>query len=493
MMLRRIIVLTLLLAVCLAASAQQIRIGTSASSDFVQGSFCWNSLPSAAQYGVYRQFPDQDTFALIALQADTCFTDLPSRHLCDDTVRYYVAARLSLPDTVVVSDTVALPYRDLQPTAACRLLLATVDSLSQRVLLSWHPSPDPDVMGYYLCKGAPCTDYDTVWGRLDTTYLCLEEDPAQQHDFRILAFDSCFRASPLTPYYHNLALRLEAEACDRKVTLSWNRYISMPDSVGRYVLCYGYNSDPDTAQQIPVAAVGPYTHTLRIPDSVRSMQCVLRAVNTTGTLCAESARLTHTFSTADTARFLTIDSVVYDDLEPSATLLLSVDSLFDADGYQLYRSQHDGAMRPLAWLPHTGQGRLQYVDRTFSRMDSVLAYTASVTDACRRNPKYSAVHTFLLPEVIPAGAFFPNAIVAGDPDRGTFCPAYLSPLADGYSLTIYSRMGVRVFATQDISQCWTGLSADGRPLPQGVYVYLARCRHADGTVKNYSGTVFLIR
>ena len=40
---------------------------------------------------------------------------------------------------------------------------------------------------------------------------------------------------------------------------------------------------------------------------------------------------------------------------------------------------------------------------------------------------------------------------------------------------------------------WDGPTRTGKLLPQGAYVYQARCHHADGTTKTYTGTVLLLR
>ena len=47
--------------------------------------------------------------------------------------------------------------------------MATVDEATQQIVLTWHPSADPHAMGYHICTGSPCLDYDTVFNRYDTS------------------------------------------------------------------------------------------------------------------------------------------------------------------------------------------------------------------------------------------------------------------------------------------------------------------------------------
>ena len=153
----------------------------------------WNSIPNARQYTIYRHFPNQSGFDAVATLPDTHFVDTLHRVICADTVRYFV--RLSDTSAVLSTDTVGIFFQDDVPTAPCSLRLCSVDTALGQIRLSWYPSPDTDVMGYYICIGSPCRDFDTVWGRLNTSYLCPPEFTASENSFRILAFDSCYQAS----------------------------------------------------------------------------------------------------------------------------------------------------------------------------------------------------------------------------------------------------------------------------------------------------------
>ena len=61
-----------------------------------------------------------------------------------------------------------------------------------------------------------------------------------------------------------------------------------------------------------------------------------------------------------------------------------------------------------------------------------------------------------------------------------------------FELHIYNRQGLLVYHTEDPAAMWDG-TRDGRPCPQGAYVYHWHVRDATDYVKNGTGTITLIR
>ena len=471
------------------------------------GDLCWNSLPQATSYELYRRFPDQTDFTLLATLADTHYTDTLHRVICADTVSYCLLAR-DTSSHAIPSDTAGLFYQDNIPTAPCTLRLCTVDTLLNRVRLSWEPSPDTDVMGYYICMGSPCRDYDTVWGRLNTQYLCredlsLDENAQAEFSFRILAFDSCYQASPLTPYYHNPVLHLSAEPCSRRLHCSWNRYINMPDSVGSYHI--HYKIDGDTEVQCHTAGPnGPFAFDIDVPDlAVRQIHVYLAVFSRNDSLIAYSRVHTFRFDQADTAEYVRILAAEYDEIAPVIHLDFEIDPGFQgADCRLMRRTVKNGDIQPspfvqIATLTRTldpnPQQYLSYTDIDIQRTAQAYVYRLDVPDICHYRTVSSDTLHVDLPDTGEPMAWFPNTLIGGDPELGRFCPGITASLEAGYRLEIYNRMGERVFSTTQSSDCWDGTNRQGKSLPQGAYVYHLRCRHIDGTVKTYTGTVLLIR
>lgn len=477
-----------------AQDSLQLRIVHYYLVDHSVGYLSWNSVSTADTYQVFRHYPDEDRYTLCAATPDTHFTDTLHRVICGDTVGYYVG--VITPDTTIHSDTVGIYYQDNLPTTPCRLRVATIDTTSGRILLTWYPSPDTDVMGYYICMGSPCRDFDTVWGRLNTQYLCPDTlSDSIEYSFRVLAFDSCFQASPLTPYYHNPVLHIEAPSCSRDMHFSWNRYINMPDSVVSYCVCYSI-AGSDTVHRYCTPPEGPYDFDTTISAlEIGAVTAWLEVLGRSASLKSVTRPRTFHFEYGDTADYLSVREAVYDETIPAITVTLAVDSTYRGDEYYLLRSSDaDTLFRRVATLPGSDfvGGRGLYVDRDIKRTVERYTYLLEAPDICHQRTTRSDTLSVTLPPVGEITAFFPNCIIYNHPEVGSFCPVYLSPLADGYSLEIFSRWGNQVFHTDRLGDCWDGTS-EGEPLPQGAYVYLARCKHADGSVKLYKGTVLLLK
>ena len=485
--------ITLLLLLPVVLSAQPLVFTQSAVVDNQVGFLRWRSHPTDTIYRLHRMFPDQEEYTCIATLSDTFYYDTLHRTICADTVNYFVSAAT---DT---SLSVGLFYQDNVPTAPCSLRVCNVENTLGNICLSWYPSPDTDIMGYYICMGDPCLYYDTVWGRLNTSYICREQIDYLNNDvysFRILAFDSCFQASPLTPYYHNLRLEVMAEPCSRQLHCSWNRYINMPDSVGTYSLYYRLQDDDNWCSHF-VGPDGPFTFDTLIPDlAIGHLSAYIVATSTTDSLSAFSLIHDFYFDYGDTADYLRITDLRYDASQPSVTLTLEIDPDFSGRQCYLYRatgtSDNFNQIAELTRSATSPEQFLTYTDLDINRSAGRYVYRIGTPDICGQWIKYSDTAQLLLPEVSPPDAYFPNAIRYGDPDNGRFCPHYLSPLADGYTLDIYNRFGTHLFHTDNLNDCWDGNDIQGRPLPQGVYVYHVHCRHADGSERLYTGTILLL-
>lgn len=488
------IMLTLLLLTAAFAQGQAPQFTRSAALDNHIGLLVWTRCPDAASYTLFRRFPGS-AFAPIATLTDTLFCDTLARTLCADTVAYFV--RATLPDTALDSPAAGIFYQDNLPTAPCSLRTCSVDTALRRVRLSWYPSADTDILGYYICRGFPCMEYDTAWGRLNTSYLCPADlDPLQPQRFRILAFDSCFQASPLTGYYSFPAIMSEPVPCDyQHLRITWQPYYNMPDSVAAYRLFYRFAGDTQLRCHVVAADAEPVFDTMIGNLAAAAVRCWLRVESRNDSLSACSLPRTFELGRADTAGYVELRSAHFDSEAPSVTLSFAIDTAFAGDGTCRIerRLLSDSLFEVVAEMARSGTAEEQYTDFDIRRTDTGYIYRIGVPDGCGQWVKYSDTLRLLLPRVEKAAAFFPNVILAGDPELGRFCPSYLSPLAREYSLHIYNRFGLRCFCTDRIDQCWDGTGPSGTPLPQGTYVYRAYCHHADGTTQTYTGTILLIK
>lgn len=460
-------------------------------ADTMVASLLWSGGAEGLTYQIYRQCPDEASLSLLATTSATTYTDSINRIVCGDTVFYQVVANRGT--THYRSAVEGNYFDDLWPTADCALRVATVDEPSQQIHLSWHESPDDDIMGYYLCTGSPCLDYDTVWGRHNTSYVCQDLLPTEPHEFRILAFDSCFKASPLTEPYNNIVLTVEGGACSRLITASWRAYRGMPQGVGRYTLFYA-NDGANTEFQ-PIATFDT-TQTLsfswQVPDTIFHFRMKVVAENVPQTLQSVSNIVHIDIVIADTAEFIEVSSVAHNTLSGCVDLAFRVDPNFRATDYNLYRREGEGAWHLLAQLPNEGVEQLAYSDCFLPTSDTVCHYRLSVFDSCYLYEKFSATASVLLPSDSESSLFLPNVFVPNDPNNALFCPigSYLD--SEVYEFDIYNRMGLLVFSSSRLGECWDGTYC-GNPVPQGAYVYRIRYRTNQNREKIVVGTVLLLR
>lgn len=306
--------------------------------------------------------------------------------LCGDSVEYQLVdnivtqSHVSNRQTVLVFDPV--------PTTPCQQLVATVDEISQNIVLSWEMNPDTDIMGYYLCRGTPCLDYDTVWGRTNTTYTCIDLSPSEPYTFRLLAFDSCMNQSPLTEYFTNLVLRVATEDCSDRLSLRWNAYEGLPGGVGEYVVQVRYGT---SASWTEVLACHDLSAEIEVPSYVNHVEVRLAAQNPDHTLKAYSNIVAHDYATSDSAAFLYISHASMSADGKSVQLALYVDADFPTTEYAIYRAVGNGPFEHYADLPYTGQSHLIYTDYRISSTAEVYRYKISALDGCGRNEKFSNI------------------------------------------------------------------------------------------------------
>lgn len=493
---RRLFLFLVLLSVCKISVSQQVDSVSCSLFAVSDGDryarLSWNAVEGSPVYRICRKLPGQLFFDTIAVTSDTQYVDHVPFVVCD-TVFYSVVSRVG--ETLFVSNRSGdIIYDNSQPVAGCGYGVASVDSVTQRIMLRWPASPDEDIWGYYLCSGDPCLDYDTVWGRLNNSYECLDLQSTDKHIFRILAFDSCMQASPLTQPFNNIVLTANAPPCSSRVELSWNRYIHMPDSVGLYRIMMADGSGSSFREVATVEAQGPLTYSISV-GALESRVCVkVIAVNTAGTIFSESNMVSCDIPHPDTVLFIQSQMAEYDEMDHHISLSFLVDADFYAeDGYMLYRGVNRYPMTEYAILPYDGLSTVCFVDRALGDADSIFSYCLAVSDGCRMNEKRSDTVEVAIGSPEPVYLFFPNVFTPDKDENSSFCPVSGPYPIVEYNIDIFNRMGLSVYHSENIDQCWDGTDRSGLPVPQGSYVYRVYCKVGAKRQSTYVGTVLLLR
>lgn len=384
-----------------------------------------------------------------------------------------------------------------EPVAPLTQWLATVDEESQQIVLSWNSSDDPQTMGYHVCTGIPCLDYDTVFGRFDTTLFCADHAVTERHVYRLHVFDSAYNVSPLTPSFGNIVLTADVPLCSTEVYVSWTPYVGMPGGIVGYdlqVRLEPYDEDYIEIYTLyPTDSIGPYTYRFDIAEGVTRVKIRVEAVSTLYSidtpLSSFSNIVTVERRTIDTAAYLDITSVEYDSVNVRNIITLSVDTSFHDYPYILWRSIDGSPWDSVAAFSNLVTPSFTYFDHNINPYDSLHCYQLSVNDACDLNPNYSVTRCVVVPDPLPPSAWFPNTLLFGDPINGTFLPCLRGLKGNLYELHIYNRMGLLVFHTTDPATGWT----PDDNVSQGVYAYTLRCRFNDNTIKTYTGTILVLK
>ncbi|MCB0628174.1 MAG: gliding motility-associated C-terminal domain-containing protein [Lewinella sp.] len=160
--------------------------------------------------------------------------------------------------------------------------------------------------------------------------------------------------------------------------------------------------------------------------------------------------------------------------------------------YELYRATVGGATTLLATNPSTTLNFSDPVDLTdpaqTTKCYSITANT-QVTLSSQVVTAFSTSNIVCLEQ--SAQLFIPNAFVPDGVNR-IFKPILQFGGTQEYLMTIYDRYGGVVFESRELTTGWDG-KKNGRPLPQGMYVYLIRMKQGSGQEIEKKGMVMLLR
>lgn len=373
-----------------------------------------------------------------------------------------------------------------EPVAPVTRWLATVDDSSQTIHLLWAPNADSSTLGYHICTGNPCLAYDSLFGRFDTSYYCLDHLPTEAHTYRLHVFDTAYNVSSLTPLFGNIVLRARVPHCTSVVETEWTPYQGMPSGVARYTLWTRLEPfDSVYVARFSTDSAGPFSHSFELAEGVTRVWLKVQAISVVDSLVSQSNIVEVERHTADTALFFDISSLTYDSLSNNTLLTLWLDTAYHGAPYILWRSIDGGAWDTLA---STLEPPL-FTDSDVDPYDSLYCYRLSVADACGFNERSSEPRCVVIPDPPKPASAFPNVIVAGDPDNGTFRPGLQGLKGDLYELQIFNRYGILIYSTTDPAAGWKPQSS----ISQGVYVYHLRCRFNNNNIKHFTGSLLLLK
>lgn len=145
-------------------------------------------------------------------------------------------------------------FEDLIPPPIPFIQSVSVDTTSGDITVTWDVNPAEDTYGYIIYNQNSTgffVDYDTIWGRPNTSYTFSGISIEEALSFTVAAFDSCF-TDFIPPTYqtsgkaevHTLIwLEANINACDELLNLSWTAYEGWSDLTGYSIYYKTENSD----------------------------------------------------------------------------------------------------------------------------------------------------------------------------------------------------------------------------------------------------------
>jgi gliding motility-associated-like protein len=296
-----------------------------------------------------------------------------------------------LPTANITSDTLD----NVKPQPYVVINSASV--INNQVHLSWYPSPSPEVIAYLILSSRDgFNSFDTVFGRLNNTYIDTIGDPSfSPIRYKIRALEYC--ESPLglqgtatpdtadhtTVFLRNISPFEDIDSCNRTVSIRWDPYDAGSAQVLAYEIQRSVNGSPfiTDATLPPPGSAPPFLFTLQnIPyrDTV-TVRVVAQLPN--GAISYSNARRfsANAIQTPvnDYIRNITVENgIIYIEYRK--------DTLASPDTIRILNRSLDGIVfQPLIKNPDF-RDRYKYIfsDENLAVNDNVYFYRLNLRDLC---------------------------------------------------------------------------------------------------------------
>lgn len=493
-----------------------------------------------------------------------------------ETRYYYLVSNFDCPGQMAPpSDTL-----DNRPPEISPIRKVSVES--GQVLISWTPSPSPEVFAYVIYRETSIgvVPIDTIYS--GTTYLDAGASPGNQPEtYFVNALDHCGNTSIFDEPHNTIFLEYAVNPCSQTIELNWNPYQNWVNGVAGQELWAGVNgAAPSFSATIDAGAT---THSFEnvvdgdmycffikakeqgtgeesnsnevcvVADVVRPMKDFYVknvSVTTAGTVeinwgwdtsaeikTVEILRANQNGGyqsvSSQAAQYPLLPVEVYEDQSatPAAgKLFYKIQTIDDCDtvvqstyGATIFLSgvPQAGNVNQLNWTALNIQNATPLSYDLYRSANGVEAKIASLTAA---DTTYAgtfdpadfggttacyyvvAKGNITLPDGSetsiqsrsntacveqPLRIFVPNAF-APDGINQEFRPLIVPEDVADYELLVFNRYGEQLFVSHSPGDGWEG-KKNGKPLPQGVYVYRIKVVQANGLENIKTGTVLLLR
>ena len=365
----------------------------------------YNPLPatSSTQYSIYRKNPQDFDFMYVgSVSAASPHTYRDTIGVCNDLVKYRVQLNNAWTlGTCRNSSTISqdIFQNSIAPNIPT-LTNVSVDYVTDGINLSWLPSNNTDVNAYIIFHSATpitiWTPVDTVWGRMNTTWIDPNNGSNTINNYRISSRDSCGLSSAMTiNYQSNMRLTSTVDECHYRTTLQWTPYNNMTNNLSKYEIHASINGMPPTY----ISEVGPnensYTYSGLVDDFTYCF--VIKAVSTGNTYISNSNKDCFTFSVEERNDFVYVAAVsVVEDKDLKITINTSGDQ-YPFDYLEIYRSEDNlSNFSKIADIPFSANSVYNYTDYDLKVLKKIYYYKVLLYSECLPAPVSSNVSNSIL-------------------------------------------------------------------------------------------------
>jgi gliding motility-associated-like protein len=236
---------------------------------------------------------------------------------------------------------------DLDPPASPVLDLVSVDHLTGNVEMTWTKSTSSDVSGYviYLYKNGEGYELDTIYNPAAVSYIYSGSGSNYYSEsFVVAALDTAGNISPLSNELSTIHTVAQIDTCNKRITVSWNRYSSVP----RVVLGYSLYCSVNGGALTDAAQATPDKTSITIDDfEVDAQYCFYIKANLSGGSFSGSNKTCLLTKMQRPPEWINAD---YATIDPFREILLSftIDPLSEIRTYSLERKTgYDGDFTPI--------------------------------------------------------------------------------------------------------------------------------------------------
>jgi len=300
--------------------------------------------------------------------------------VCHDTVYYRIEIR-DASNCYSVSSVDGKLFEDHIAPITNGIDTVSINRITGKVIIGWKPSPSLDTWGYIICHGSPCLALDTIYGRLNTQYIDLNNNPCiATQTYRIATFDSCNNTSLFSENHTTIKLSSQLDICENRITLNWTPYNNMNPSIAGYKIFM--NKNGGIFNLISTNNSTSLDYVINNIEDNTTYCFYVQAFENTGQKTSSSCEVCHSVKKPQNPNYLYIRTVTVVS-DNQIDLKIYTDPSVATTGYKIYRTNSlSNTFNFITTIPYAASSNYSYSDYIVNTSKSIYYYKVMNTDSC---------------------------------------------------------------------------------------------------------------